>query len=287
MDINWYPGHMAKAKRLVKENLKLVDIVIEVLDARIPASSRNPDISNITGQMPRMVILNKSDLADPLMTSLWKKAYSKEGYTVVAVDSMSGRGIREVPVMIRRMAKPKMTSLVSSGRRSRAERCMVIGIPNVGKSLFINKLVGRRAARTGEKPGVTRGQQWIRVAEQIELMDTPGILWPKLDDPETAFRLAVTGAIKEEVFDPVEVAGKLLKRLVKTCPDLVGERYRLDRLPEEPGELLEAIGARRGFFVSGGYVDNLKSASIVLKEFREGKLGRHTLDEPGLYLSPI
>jgi ribosome biogenesis GTPase A len=281
MDINWYPGHMAKAKRLVKENLKLVDIVIEVLDARIPASSRNPDIGSITGQIPGLVILNKCDLANPAVTALWKRVYSAEGHKAVAVDSTSSRGIREIPVIIRRMAQPKMKHLVASGRRSRPVRCMVLGIPNVGKSLFINKLVGRRVTRTGEKPGLTRGQQWIRVAEQIELLDTPGILWPKLDDPETAFRLAVTGAIKEEIFDPVEIAGKLLSRLVAVDADLVGKRYRLECLPGEPGALLEAIGAKRGLFVTGGYVDNLKSARLVIKEFREGKLGRHTLDEPG------
>lgn len=283
MNINWYPGHMARAKRVVEENLKLVDVVIEVLDARIPASSRNPDINDVAGRMPRLVVLNKSDLAEPAMTSLWKKVLTREGYPAVPVDSVSGMGIREVLVLIRRAVEPKMTSLVSSGRRPRAARCMVLGIPNVGKSFFINKLVGRRVARTGKRPGLTRGQQWIRVAENVELMDTPGILWPKLDDPEVAFRLAVTGAIKEELFDLLAVAVKLLDWLDKNHPQAVRRRYRLQDLPEGPEALLVAIGEKRGFLGPGGAVDTLKVAQNILKEFREGKLGRFTLDKPYLF----
>lgn len=280
MDIQWYPGHMAKTKRLVKENLKLVDVVIEVLDARIPASSRNPDLGGIAGAKPRLVVLNKSDLADPALTRLWKDYFAGAGWPAVAVDSVSGRGIREVPGLVQQLVAPKMASLVSSGRRPRAARCMVLGIPNVGKSFFINKLVGRRVARTEDRPGVTRGRQWIRVAGNLDLMDTPGILWPKLDDPEVSFRLAVTGAIKEDVFDLNAVAGKLLKWLAENHPAAVRERYGLENLPEEPEELLKAAGAKRGFYMSGGTVDLLKSARNILKEFREGKLGRFTLDEP-------
>lgn len=280
MDIHWYPGHMAKAKRLIKENLKLVDVVIEVLDARIPASSRNPDINEIAGQKPRLVVLNKSDLADPELTRRWKDIFSGAGYLAVAVDSVNGKGVREVPGLVQQLAAPKMALLVSSGRRPRAARCMVLGIPNVGKSFFINKLVGQRVTRTGDKPGVTRGQQWIRVAGTLDLMDTPGILWPKLGDPEAAFRLAVTAAIKEEVFDLHAVAGKLLKWLAENYPEAVRERYKLEDLSGEPEELLEAIGVKRGFILSGGAVDTLKSAQNIMKEFREGKLGRFTLDEP-------
>jgi len=282
MDIHWYPGHMAKAKRLVKENLKLVDVVIEVLDARIPSSSRNPDINGIAGQKPRLVVLNKSDLADPDLTRRWKDVFFGEGYSVVAVDSVNGRGVREVPGLVQQLAAPKIALLVSSGRRPRAARCMVLGIPNVGKSFFINKLVGQKVTKTGDKPGVTRGQQWIRVAGNLDLMDTPGILWPKLEDREAAFRLAVTGAIKEEVYNLNAVAGKLIQWLAENYPEAVRERYKLADLAGEPEELLEAIGAKRGFFISGGAVDTLKSAQNVLKEFREGKLGRITLDAPSL-----
>ena len=280
MDIQWYPGHMAKAKRLVKENLKLVDVVIEVLDARIPASSRNPDINEIAGPKPRLVVLSKSDLADPDQTRHWKDFFAREGGNpAVAIDSVSGRGIREVPPLVQQLAAPKMASLVSSGRRPRAARCMVLGIPNVGKSLFINKLVGQRVTRTGDKPGVTRGQQWIRVAGNLDLMDTPGVLWHKFDDPEVGFRLAITGAIKEEVYDVYGVAGELIYWLASHYAEAVRERYKLEELSGEPGELLQAIGAKRGFFRSGGAVDTFKSAHNVLKEFREGKLGRFTLDE--------
>ncbi|MCL6634946.1 MAG: ribosome biogenesis GTPase YlqF [Peptococcaceae bacterium] len=284
MDIHWYPGHMAKARRLVKENLKLVDVVIELLDARIPASSRNPDINEITGSKPRLVVLNKSDLADPELTGRWKNFFAREGYPALAVDSVSGRGIREVPGLLQRLVAPGMAALVATGRRPRAARCMVLGIPNVGKSFFINKLVGRRVTRTGDRPGVTRGQQWIRVAGNLDLMDTPGILWPRLGDPEAAFRLAVTGAVREEVFDRHAVAVKLVKWLQENHPAALRERYGLTELPEQPEKLLEAVGSRRGFFKTGGAVDTLKAAQTVLKEFREGGLGRFTLEEPALDL---
>ena len=280
MDIHWYPGHMAKTRRLVLEDLKLVDVVIEVLDARIPAGSRNPEINEIGGQTPRLVVLNKSGLADPEKTRLWLALYQSSGFCAAAVDALHNRGMREIPVLVRELAAPKMAALASSGRRGRAPRCMVLGIPNVGKSLLINKLAGRGAARTGDKPGVTRGRQWIRVAGSIDLMDTPGILWPKLEDREAAFRLAATGAIKEEVYDFYAVAGKLVRWLAENYPEALGERYRLNQLPDGPDELLEAIGAARGYYVSGGVVDTIKSARLVLKEFREGKLGRYTLDDP-------
>ncbi len=270
---------MARARRLVKENLKLVDVVIELLDARIPASSHNQDISSLTGQKPRLVALNKSDLADPQWTREWEKYFSFEGYHAVAVNSLSGRGLQGIPSLVRRLVAGK-ASPRSSGARARASRCMVIGIPNVGKSLFINKLAGRRAARVENRPGITRGLQWIRVAENIDLMDMPGILWPKLDDPEVAFRLAATGAIKEEVFDPVAAAGKLIKWLSEYYPAAVHKRYKLEELSVEPEELLGAIGIKRGFIRSGGVIDTFQSAQVVLKEFREGRLGRFTLDRP-------
>lgn len=280
MDIQWYPGHMAKARRLVKENLKLVDVVIEVLDARIPSSSRNPDIDELAGQKPRLVILNKSDLADPEQTRLWRTVFARAGFSSIAVDSIKGSGAREVPEQVNKLAAPKIQALVATGRRPRAPRCMVLGIPNVGKSFFINKLVGQRATKTGDKPGVTRGQQWVRVAGNIDLLDTPGILWPKLENQEAAYRLAITGAIKDEIYDLFGTAGKLLKWLADNYPETVRERYNIEDMKAEPEQLLEAVGARRGFYISGGAVDSLKSARIVIKEFREGKLGRYTLDRP-------
>jgi len=271
---------MAKAKRVVRESLVLVDVVIEVLDARIPASSRNPDINEIAGQKPRLVVLNKCDLADPDLTKRWIEILKKSGFPAIAVDLVSGRGVREVPALVRQLAEPKMASLELKGRRSRAVRCMVLGIPNVGKSFLINRLVGRRVARTGYRPGVTRGRQWLRVAGNLDLLDTPGILWPKLEDSETAFRLAVTGAIKEEVFNVNDVAGRLIAWLAKNCPKAVRKRYKLQELPEEAGELLRLIGIKRGFIGTGGVVDILKAAHNVIKEFREGKFGRITLDHP-------
>jgi ribosome biogenesis GTPase A len=280
MDIQWFPGHMAKTKRLIKEDLKLVDVVIELLDARIPASSRNPDINVITGDKPRLIVLNKSDLADPDRTKRWEGFFLKNGQPAVAVDSISGRGVKLVPVLVQQLTAKKMALLAASGRRPRPARCMVLGIPNVGKSFFINKLAGRSAAKTEDRPGVTRGRQWIRLAGSLDLMDTPGILWPKFEDAEVSFRLAVTGAIKEDIFDLHQVAGSLLIWLSQNYPDALRERYKLGVLPEDPEELLRAVGAQRGFLTPGGNVDSLKAAQAVLKEFRGGKLGRFTLELP-------
>lgn len=280
MDIQWYPGHMAKARRLAVENLKLVDVVIEVLDARIPASSRNPEINEITGTKPKLVVLNKSDLADPVLTRNWVRLLTASGIPAVAVDSASGRGVREVPALVRQLAAPQMARLKAAGRRPRAARCMVLGIPNVGKSFLINKLADRRAAKTGYKPGVTRGQQWIKVDGNIDLLDTPGILWPKLADPDAAFRLAVTGAIKEEVLNIYAVAGKLARWLAENRPEAFKARYKLKELPGEIEELLELVGLSRGFIGTGGVVDLHKAAYNVMKEFREGQFGRITLDLP-------
>lgn len=281
MDIQWFPGHMAKTRRQIKEDLKLVDVVIEVLDARIPFSSRNPDIHVITGGKPRLIVLNKADLADPVLTGTWEGFFLKNGASAAAVDSLSGRGIRLVPGLVQQLTAEKMASLASSGRRPRPARCMVVGIPNVGKSFFINKLAGRSVTKTEDRPGITRGRQWIRVGGSLDLMDTPGVLWPKFEDAEVAFRLAATGAIKEDIYDFNAVAGKLLKWLAENYPHALRERYKLpEELPEEPEEMLRAVGARRGFLKPGGDVDTLKAAQVVLKEFRGGKLGRLTLEVP-------
>lgn len=284
MDIQWFPGHMAKTRRQIKEDLKLVDIVIEVLDARIPASSRNPDINVITEGKPRLIVLNKSDLADPVLTGSWEGFFLKAGLPAAAVDSLSSRGVRLVPGLVQQLTAKKMASLVSSGRRPRPARCMVVGIPNVGKSYFINKLAGRSVTKTEDKPGITRGRQWIRLAGSLELMDTPGVLWPKFEDAAVSFRLAATGAIKEDIYDLHDVAGHLLKWLSENYPHALRDRYKITgELPVEPEEMLKAVGSRRGFLTPGGNVDTLKAAQIVLKEFRGGKLGRFTMEAPENY----
>lgn len=284
MDIQWFPGHMAKTRRQIKEDLKLVDVIIELLDARIPFSSRNPDINTITGGKPRLIVLNKSDLADPVLTRTWEGIFFKTGLPAVAVDSLSGRGIRLVPVLVQKLTAAKMAALASSGRRPRPARCMVVGIPNVGKSFFINRLAGRSVTKTEDRPGITRGRQWIRLAGGLDLMDTPGVLWPKFEDASVSFRLAATGAIKEDIYDMNTVAGNLLKWLSENYPHALRERYKLpEELPEGPEELLRAVGSRRGFLTAGGNADTLKAAQVVLKEFRGGKLGRFTLEAPEGY----
>ncbi|MCL5779796.1 MAG: ribosome biogenesis GTPase YlqF [Firmicutes bacterium] len=280
IQIQWFPGHMAKAKRQVQEALKLVDVAIELLDARIPVSSGNPMIDQILGNKPRLMVLNKSDLADPALTKQWLKVLERPRVKAVAVDTLKGEGLKEVPKAATGLVTEQMAKLAAKGRRPRAIRCMVLGIPNVGKSSFINRLVGRKATKTGDLPGVTKGQQWIRTEGSLELLDTPGILWPKFEDPEVGYKLAVTGAIKEQVFDVYEVALKLLRWLAETNPARVKERYKLPELSQDIPRLLADIGARRGMLVSGGVVDELKAAHLILKEFREGTLGRYTLDLP-------
>jgi len=280
VSIQWFPGHMAKARRLVQENLKLVDVVLELVDARIPASSRNPMLAEISGSKPRVVVLNKADLADPVLTRRWEEYYRTLGFAAVAVDSVRGGGIKKVPALVKQQAGVKTISLGTAGRLPRSPRCMIVGIPNVGKSFFINRLVGQRAARTGNKPGVTKGRQWIRIGG-MDLLDTPGILWPKFEDPEVAYKLAVTGAIKEEVFNIEEVALKLLAWLAADHPRTLRERYGLEgELPGDPVVLLESLGRKRGLFQAGMVVDTAKSAVNLLKEFREARLGRFTLDMP-------
>ncbi|MFZ5596294.1 MAG: ribosome biogenesis GTPase YlqF [Bacillota bacterium] len=279
-DIQWFPGHMARAKRILQEDLKLVDAVIEVVDARIPSSSRNPMLGKMLGAKPLILVLNKSDLADPGITARWERHFRERGIETISVDSVKGSGVAGVPSMVKKAAGKKAVIPGTGGRLSRPPRCMVAGIPNVGKSLFINRLVGRRAAKTENRPGVTRGRQWIRVAE-IDLLDTPGILWPKFDDPEVGYRLAVTGAIRDQVFDVEEVAGRLSVWLAENFPGSFAERYRIEvRGRPDPWELLAQIGKARGLVQHGGKVDTGKASILLLKEFRAGLLGRFTLDAP-------
>lgn len=281
IQIQWFPGHMAKAKRQVQEALKLVDVAIELLDARIPISSGNPMIGKILGNKPRLIVLNKSDLADTTVTKQWQKHLQKSNVKAVSVDTLKGEGLKEIPKVAAELVAELMAKLAAKGRRPRAIRCMVLGIPNVGKSTFINRLVGRKATKTGDLPGVTKGQQWIKVGGgSLELLDTPGILWPKFEDPEVGYRLAITGAVKEQVFDIYEVSLKLLKWLVENNPEAVKNRYKLNSLDSEIPTMLTEIGAKRGMLVSGGVVDEFTVAQLILKEFREGTLGRYTLDLP-------
>lgn len=281
MDIQWFPGHMAKARRLLKENLRLVDVVIEVVDARIPHSSRNPVLEETVGNKPLLVVLNKADLADPVKTARWEIHFRAGGLAALSVDSVRGTGAGRITPLVRELAGPKTVSLGSSGRMPRAPRCMIAGIPNTGKSFLINRMAGRKSAKTGNRPGVTRGQQWIKVAGEVELLDTPGILWPKFDDPEVGYRLAVTGAIKEQVFDLEAVAGRLAAWLADNYPDSLKNRYKIEIPPSAgPLEVLAAAGKSRGLILHGGRVDTYKAAVLLLKEFREGLLGRFTLEHP-------
>ncbi len=279
MDIQWFPGHMAKTRRLVQENLKLVDVVLELLDARIPLSSRNPLLQELAGNKKKLVILNKADLAEEKITRQWEKYFNRQGIACLAVDSLKGSGIKKVPELVSGQAGNKTISLGSSGRLPRPPRCMIVGIPNVGKSFFMNRLVGRKSAKTGNKPGVTRGQQWVRL-NGLDLLDMPGILWPKFEDPRVAYHLALTGAIKEEIYQREEVGMRFAGWLRQFHPQVFLNRYGLsDPLPEEPWRLLELLGQKRGFLTKNGQ-DLEKAAVCLLKEFREGSLGRFTLELP-------
>lgn len=281
MHINWFPGHMAKAQRMIREQLKLVDVVIELLDARIPAASANPVIDDIVGDKPRVVVLNKADLADPAGTERWRAFFRSRGRDAIAVESLAGGGTKQVAPLTEKAAAGMLAKLAAKGIRPRAVRAMILGIPNVGKSSLINRLLGTATARTGDKPGVTRGQQWLKIGRNLELLDTPGVLWPKLEDQEVAFRLAITGAISDEVYDREKVVARLLILLRQEYPDRLIVRFNLaEPLPEDGLELLALIGGRRGCLRSGGVVDFEKAGRIVLSEFRDGKLGRFTLELP-------
>ena len=277
--VHWFPGHMAKATRMNKEYVKKVDVVIELLDARIPRSSANPVISEVVGQKPHIVVLNKADLANPQATKEWVAYFEKQGLTVLAIDSKTGKGNKQLVKAVERLAQPIIDKWKNKGIRSRSVRTIILGIPNVGKSTLINKLAGAAATRTADKPGHTRGQQWVKIGKDLELLDTPGVLWPKLEDQRAAARLAMTGAISDDVYDLESVMKQLLNQVNEANPDLLAERYKLK--PEELGDanqLLESIGRRRGCLVSGGIVDLEKARRIVLADYRNQKLGNLTLD---------
>lgn len=287
MTIQWFPGHMARARREIEERLKLIDIVFELLDTRVPLSSRNPMIDQILQQKPRLILLNKADLGDPKTTEQWIRYFQSQKLTALAINSAAGQPRKIIQQQTKQLLQQKINTQLKKGVRPRAMRALIVGIPNVGKSTLINRLAGKQIAATGDRPGVTKGQQWIKAGGELELLDTPGILWPKFEDPMVGLRLAATGAIKSEILDPEEVAFYLLKYLIEHYPSVITERLSIDEnLPqdlENPLEivaLLEAFGRRRGCLQSGGSVDLEKASGILLREFRSGKLGDITLEKP-------
>jgi len=278
---------MAKTRKLITENLSMVDVVIELLDARIPLSSKNPEIDVLIKNKPKIVAFNKSDLADKKISEAWGIWYNSNGCPIVFINSIQGSGINNLKSKLHDMMKDKIEQEKQKGKLYRPIRTMILGIPNVGKSSLINKLAGKAKAETGDKPGVTRQKQWVRLDRGIEMLDMPGILWPKFDDPEVGINLAITGAIKDDVFDIVEVASYLMEHLNLTYPDLLKERYKLniENMENIDGvrkgyELLEAAGRNRGCLIAGGKVDFNRIAAIILDEFRGGKIGKITLERP-------
>ena len=282
LNIQWYPGHMTKTRRMMEENLKLVDAVCELLDARIPLSSRNPDIAALCGSKPRMVILNRADLADPAMTAKWMAWFKAQGLAAIQTDCKSRKGVSSFVPAVRTLLSDKLQRYAEKGQTGRPLKLMIVGIPNVGKSTFINQVSGRKGAKAENRPGVTRGKQWVTVDQGLLLLDTPGILWPKFDDPEVGIKLAYTGAVKDDVIDIESLACHLMRRLFVRYHESVSERYKLADLPEDTAgyELLEAAGRKRGFLLRGGEIDTERMARVLLDEYRSGKLGRITFEGP-------
>ncbi len=281
MNIQWYPGHMTKTRRQMEADLKHVDIVVELVDARIPISSRNPDIDAICGDKPRIIMLNRADQADPQRTKAWVNYFTQRGIQAAAVDSRSGTGVNGMVALARNALKDQIARWKEKGQVGRPVRAMVVGVPNVGKSTFINKLARRKSAKAGDRPGITRGKQWVSVDKGLELLDTPGILWPKFEDKTTGLHLAFTGAVKDEVTDMEGLACALLELLRDRYPQTVAERYKLTGLDEQQGwELLEQGARKRGMLISGGEADTERMAKVLLDEFRGGRLGRFTLEVP-------
>lgn len=288
MEIQWFPGHMKKTQRMISENLKLVDIVAEVIDARIPVSSRNPDIDALVGEKPRLIILNRADQADPAGNRAWSEWFKSRGWAVMETDSKEGRGVNQFSSAIQYALREKIEQWRAKGQVGRPVRAMVVGVPNVGKSTFINKVAKRKSAKAGDKPGVTRGKQWVAVDPSLDLLDTPGILWPKFEDPQTGLHLAFTGAVKDDVMDAETLGCHLMDALAERYPAALEGRYKLEvpaRTEEEDGvaygyALLAQAAKKRGFLISGGEVDTERMAKILLDEFRGGKLGRFTLEMP-------
>ena len=289
MNIQWYPGHMTKTRRMIVDQLKNVDAVCEILDARIPISSRTPDVDELTAGKPRLVVLNRVDQADPEATKRWAAYFRSKGYAVLESDAKDGIGTTKFAGAIRELLADKLRSYAEKGMVGRVVRVMILGIPNVGKSTFINKVAGRKTAKTEDRPGVTRSKQWVPIDRGLELLDTPGILWPKFEDQSVGLNLAYTGAVKDDILDVETLGCHLMTYLGETYPDALKAAYKLSALPEREEEendvafgyrLLEAAGRKRGFLISGGEVDTERMAKILLDEFRGSKLGRFTLEMP-------
>ena len=280
MNIQWYPGHMTKTRRKLDSDLKLVDAVCEIVDARIPVSSRNPDIDSICGNKPRIIILNRMDLADPEGTKRWTEYFRQKGMAVLATDCKSRKGISGFQGAVRSVLKEKIQRNAAKGM-NKPLKVMIVGIPNVGKSTLINQISGRKGAKAENRPGVTRGVQWVTVENSLLLLDTPGILWPKFEDPEVGMMLAYTGAIKDDILDIEELACRLIQLLHRRYPQALKDRYGIDTDDDLPGyALLEMAGRKRGFLVSGGEINTERMAKVLVEEYRSGKLGRFTLEMP-------
>lgn len=281
LNIQWYPGHMTKAGRMISANVANVDAVCEILDARIPMASRNPDIDTLAAGKPRLVILNRSDLADSAVSALWKTYFKSLGLAVLETDCKSGKGVNGFAAAVRGLLKPLIEQRAAKGQATRALRVMVLGIPNVGKSTFINRVAGKKAAAVSDRPGVTRGRQWISVDRGLELLDTPGILWPKFDSQEVGELLAVTGAIKDDVLDRETLCANFLVRLRALYPDAIKQRYKFTPDADMAGwEMLEQCAKNRGFLAGRGEYDTERMSAVLLDEFRAGKLGRISLELP-------
>ena len=289
MNIQWYPGHMTMTRRMIAEQLKHVDAVCEILDARIPISSRNPDVDELTAGKPRLVVLNRVDQADPASTQKWAACFRAKGYAVLETNAKGGAGTKQFAAAVRELLSDKLRSYAEKGMAGRVVRVMILGIPNVGKSTFINQVAGRKTAKTEDRPGVTRSKQWVPIDKGLELLDTPGILWPKFEDQSVGLNLAYTGAVKDDILDVETLGCHLMAYLGARYPDGLAAAYKLPAVPAREEEendvaygyrLLEAAGKKRGFLISGGEVDTERMAKILLDEFRSGKLGRFTLELP-------
>ena len=279
MQFQWYPGHMTKAKRQMQEDLKLIDLVIELLDARIPFSSRNPDIDELGKNKARLILMNKADLADPKKTEIWSNYFKSKGYFVVCIDARSKKGMKAIQNEIMEACKEKIERDLRRGIKNRPVRAMVVGIPNVGKSTFINTYAGKACAKTGNKPGVTKGKQWIRLNKNVELLDTPGILWPKFEDQKVGLHLALIGSIRDEILNTDEMSLALIKILMKDDPKAVAARYELEE-ETDAVEILKSVAKNRGCLKKGEELDYSKAAALMIDEFRSGKIGRFTLELP-------
>ena len=279
MQVQWYPGHMTKAKRMMQENIKLIDLVIELVDARAPLSSKNPDIDELGKNKFRLILLNKADLASEKGNAMWTKYFEEKGYFVVKINSRSGAGMKQISATIMEACKEKIERDRKRGILNRPIRAMVVGIPNVGKSTFINSFAGRAAAKTGNKPGVTKGAQWIRLNKQVELLDTPGILWPKFEDQAVGVKLAMLGSVNDEILNIDELSVELIKLLDEHFPEVISERYQIEK-QDNPPKVLEEIARVRACLLKGNELDISKAANILMDDFRSGRLGKLTLEFP-------